>query len=236
MKKPHVLIVEDEGDISEILAYALSREGFEIHVCTDGTAGLSEARRHMPDLVLLDLMLPGLDGTEICRRLKSDDATKAMAVIMVSAKGEESDIVLGLGLGADDYIVKPFSPKELVARVKAVLRRVSGEGEMTHDSGKKIVLGDLVIDPSRHRVTVGDAEVPLTATEFRILHFLAAKPGRVFSRDQILTGALGPHSMALDRSIDVHIRSIRSKLGEHRSLVETVRGVGYRFTEQLPAT
>ena len=134
MKKPHVLIVEDEGDISEILAYALSREGFEIHVCADGTAGLSEARRLAPDLVLLDLMLPGLDGLEVCRRLKSEDATSSIAVIMVSAKGEESDIVLGLGLGADDYIVKPFSPKELVARVKAVLRRARGESETMHDA------------------------------------------------------------------------------------------------------
>ncbi len=230
MTKARILIIEDEADIREILEYALTREGFEVSTCAAGVAGLSEARRVMPQLVLLDLMLPGLDGLEICRRLKQDESTAGISVVMVTAKGDEADVVLGLGLGADDYIVKPFSPKEVVARVRAVLRR-SATVIDRHDRQKTVVHGELTIDPSRHRVLVETREVPLTATEFRILHYLASKPGRVLSRDQILTAALGPNPMVLDRSVDVHVRSIRKKLDEKRDMIETVRGVGYRFCE-----
>ena len=230
MKRPKVLIVEDEADIRELLEYTLLREGFDVATASTGLNGLSEARRTAPDLLLLDLMLPGLDGLEVCRRLKQDEATASIATIMLTAKSEESDVVLGLGLGADDYIPKPFSPKEVAARVRAVLRRTSRNAERL-DEKKKIVHGRLTIDPGMHKVLCDEDVIPLTATEFRILHYLAGRPGRVFSRDQILTGALGPNPMVLDRSVDVHVRSIRKKLGDHRDLIETVRGVGYRFAE-----
>ena len=230
MKRPKVLIVEDEADIRELLEYTLLREGFDVVTASTGLNGLSEARRTAPDLLLLDLMLPGLDGLEVCRRLKQDEATASIATIMLTSKSEESDVVLGLGLGADDYIPKPFSPKEVAARVRAVLRRTSRNAERL-DEKKKIVHGRLTIDPSMHKVLCDEDVIPLTATEFRILHYLAGRPGRVFSRDQILTGALGPNPMVLDRSVDVHVRSIRKKLGDHRDLIETVRGVGYRFAE-----
>lgn len=229
MARQKILIVEDEPDIREILEYNLEREGFEVFSAPDGRVGLSEARRRVPDLVLLDLMLPGLDGLDVCRQLKDSPSTRGIPVVMVTAKGDEADVVLGLGLGADDYVTKPFSPKELVARIKAVMRRSRGTTEV--DEGRIVVIGDVCVDPSRHRVTVGDTEVGLTATEFRILHYLAVSPGRVFSRDQILSHALGPNAVVTDRSVDVHVRSIRKKLGERRDLVQTVRGVGYRFAE-----
>jgi phosphate regulon transcriptional regulator PhoB len=229
MVNQKVLIVEDEADIRELLEYSLTREGLEVITAGEGTAALALVRRKVPDLILLDLMLPGLDGLEICRRLKADDATRGIPVIMVTAKGDEADVVLGLGLGADDYIAKPFSPKELVARVQAVLRRTrSSDGA---DTKAVVDAGPLRIDPTRHKVFVDDAEVELTATEFRILHYLASRPGRVFSRDQILASALGPNTIVTDRSVDVHVRAIRKKLGEQRELVETVRGIGYRFAE-----
>ena len=230
MVRRKVLIVEDEADIRELLEYELEREGFEVRGCADGAVAVSEARRMAPDLILLDLMLPGLDGIEVCRQLKRDDAMRSIAVVMLTAKSEESDVILGLGLGADDYIGKPFSAKEVVARVKAVLRRTSTQGQVDAERGT-LVRGPLRVDPSRHKVTVADADVPVTATEFRILHYLASRPGRVFSRQQILEAAIGPSPMVLDRNADVHIRSIRKKLGEHRDLIETVRGVGYRFAE-----
>ena len=229
MPKPTVAIIEDEADLRELLEYALGREGFETLSAADGITGLANVRRQSPSLVVLDLMLPGLDGLEVCRQLKQDEATRAIPIVMVSAKGEESDIVLGLGLGADDYVTKPFSPKELVARIRAVLRRA--ETSRASDDRMAIVQGCLRIDPMRHKVFLDDQEAELTATEFRILHFLAMSPGRVFARDQILSHALGPNAVVTDRSVDVHIRSIRKKLGDRRDVVETVRGVGYRFSE-----
>lgn len=229
MARQKVLIVEDEADIRELLEYSLTREGLEVLTAGEGTAALSLVRRKLPDLILLDLMLPGLDGLEICRRLKADDATRGIPVIMVTAKGDEADVVLGLGLGADDYIAKPFSPKELVARVQAVLRRIRS----APSASEKAVVehGALRIDPDRHKAFVNDREIGLTATEFRILHYLASRPGRVFTRDQILAFALGPNTVVTDRSVDVHVRAIRKKLDEQRDLVETVRGIGYRFAE-----
>lgn len=230
MPKPKILIVEDDADIRELLQYSLGREGYEVAAAPDGKAALPAARRLVPDLVLLDLMLPGSDGLEVCRQLRADRATAGAAIIMVTAKGEESDVVLGLGLGADDYVLKPFKTNELLARVKAVLRRTREDTRLPDDR-RTIVAGPLRIDPERHKVSVGDEDVPLTATEFRILHYLASRPGRVFTRDQILTASMGPHSMVLERNIDVHIRSIRRKLGSQRDLVETVRAIGYRFAE-----
>ena len=229
MSKPRILIIEDEPDIRELLQYALEREGFEVTLASDGSAGLQMVRKQAPDLLLLDLMLPGLDGLEICRRLKGDPTTRAIPVVMVTAKGDEADIVLGLGLGADDYVPKPFSPKEVVARVRAVMRRA--ENSSADANIRVVVRGELRIDPNRHKVFLGESEVALTATEFRILQHLATRPGRVFDREQILAAAVGPHTVVTDRSVDVHIRAIRKKLGERRDLVETVRGIGYRFAE-----
>jgi two-component system phosphate regulon response regulator PhoB len=230
MSKTRILVVEDDADIRELLQYSLAREGHEVIAAADGKAALAAARRAPPDLVLLDLMLPGVDGLEVCRQLRADRSTSGAAIIMVTAKGEESDVVLGLGLGADDYVVKPFKTNELVARVKAVLRRTREDTRLPDDR-RALAHGPLRIDPERHKVTLDGQDLTLTATEFRILHYLASRPGRVFTRDQILTASMGQNSMVLERNIDVHVRSIRRKLGRHRDLVETVRAIGYRFAD-----
>jgi len=230
MSRPRILILEDEPDIREILEYALKRDGFDVVSATDGQSGLAAARRLVPDLIMLDLMLPGLDGLEVCRQIRSDPSTAGIAVIMVTAKGAESDVVLGLGLGADDYIAKPFKTHEVVARTRAVLRRTR-HAAIGHQDKRAVVAGDLRIDPAAHKALLDGEELPLTATEFRILHFLASRPGRVFTRDQILAAAIGANVVVLERNIDVHIRSIRKKLGAQRDLIETVRSIGYRFAE-----
>jgi two-component system phosphate regulon response regulator PhoB len=229
--KTRITIVEDEEDIREILQYTLSREGFDVDCAADGSTGLSMIRRNPPDLVLLDLMLPDVEGLEVCRQLKADRETREIAIIMVTAKGEESDIVLGLGLGADDYIPKPFSARELVARTRSVLRR-SRRPELEPPSETVINRGGLKVDPTRHKVYVHDSEVEFTATEFKILHLLASHPGRIFSRSQILSESRGELAAAFDRSVDAHVRTIRKKLGDLRELVETVRAIGYRFAEE----
>ena len=224
-----IVIVEDEPDILEILSYNLNREGFDVSTALDGNLGLDLIQQKIPDLVLLDLMLPGIDGLEICRRMKTDSRTQNIPVIMVTAKGEESDIVLGLGIGADDYISKPFSPRELVARVKAVIRRNSLENPAIQS--ERIELDGLEIDIGKHSVYLYKQAVNLTATEFRLLHFLASHPGRVFSREQLLNQSLGDDAIVIDRNIDVHIRAIRKKLDDDQHFIETIRGVGYRFKE-----
>ncbi|MCB9916373.1 MAG: response regulator transcription factor, partial [Planctomycetes bacterium] len=228
--KTRITIVEDEEDIREILEYTLRREGFEVACAADGSTGLGMIRRDPPDLVLLDLMLPDVEGLEICRQLKADPNTRGVAIIMVTAKGEESDIVLGLGLGADDYIPKPFSARELVARTRSVLRRVKQPEEELEDNAV-LQRGRLHIDPARHKVSVDGEKIDLTATEFKILQLLARHPGRIFSRSQILSESRGELAAAFDRSVDAHVRTIRKKLGPLRDMIETVRAVGYRFTE-----
>lgn len=230
MSQEMILIIEDEADILEVIRYNLTRDGFRTVCVRDGEEGLVLASEKSPDLVLLDLMLPGMDGTEICRRLRLDPLTQSTPIIMVTAKDEISDIVLGLGLGADDYITKPFSPKELVARVKAVLRRRSSLDDPL--SQEHIIHGDVVIDAQRHELTVDQDLVALTATQFRLLHFLASHSGRVFTREQLMHQAIADNAIVIDRNIDVHIRSIRKKLGEYRDLIETIRGVGYRFRDR----
>jgi two-component system phosphate regulon response regulator PhoB len=229
-KRERILVIEDEADILEVIQYNLTREGYRVEATRDGEHGLAMARRDAPDLVILDLMLPGLDGLEVCRRMQSDPVTGAIPVIMVTAKSEESDVVLGLQLGADDYVTKPFSPKELSARVKAVLRR----GPLRGDRGgaERIVRDGLVVDLGRHRVQVDGETVEVTATELRLLHFLASHPGRVFPRDQLLSRVIGEHAVVIERNIDVHVGAIRRKLGPYRDLIETVRGVGYRFQDE----
>jgi two-component system phosphate regulon response regulator PhoB len=229
VKREKILVVEDEKDLREVIAYNLAKEGFRVSSAEGGFDGLKRARKEAPDLLLLDLMLPDLDGLEVCRRLKKDPVTGSMPIIMVTAKGEETDVVVGLGVGADDYVTKPFSPRELVARVKAVLRRgpVKEEAEAT----RRIRREGIAIDADRHEVLVDGEPAHLTATEFRMLHFLASHPGRVFTRDQLMRRVMGEDVILVDRNVDVHIRSIRQKLGERRDAVETVRGVGYRFRD-----
>ena len=226
MKGGKIVVIEDEADILEVIAYNLAREGFRPICARNGEEGLGKVREEAPALVVLDLMLPGLDGIEACRLLKLDPVTRSIPIIMVTAKGEESDIVLGLGVGADDYVVKPFSPKELMARVKAVLRRGAAKDDLA--AGERIVREGLLIDARRHEVRVDGVPVVLTATEFRLLHFLVSHPGRVFTRSQLLSRAIGEEAVVIDRNIDVHVGSIRKKLGPYRDLLETVRGVGYR--------
>ncbi len=226
--RERILVIEDEPDIAEVLEYNLSREGFRVIGARDGEEGLDLVKRHFPDAILLDRMLPKLDGLEVCRRLKADPALRTIPVIMVTAKGEVDDIVAGLEAGADDYITKPFSPKVLVARVKAVVRRG------TWDDGRpqeRMVVGQAVIDAKRHEVRVEGEPVPFTATEFRLLHYLASHPGRVFTRNHLLSRIMGSDAALIDRNIDVHVGAIRRKLGPSRDLIETVRGVGYRFSD-----
>lgn len=224
-----MLVVEDEEDILEVIHYNLEQEGYEVVCCMDGLQGLEQARKLKPDLVLLDIMLPGMDGVEVCRNLKEGEGTRFIPIIMVTAKSEEIDIVLGLGVGADDYIAKPFKVRELVARVKAMLRRTNLQQENT--PSKRITAGDLVIDANRHEVICCGETVDFTATEFRLLHYLASHPGRVYSRSQLLDPVVGDDVVVSNRNIDVHVRALRKKLCSCSGLIETIRGVGYRFKE-----
>ncbi|RPJ87456.1 MAG: response regulator [Acidobacteria bacterium] len=226
--KQSILIIEDDPDIQELLSYNLYKEGFEVHQTTDGESGLTSACRKTPSLILLDLMLPGIQGLEVCRQLKQREECRSIPLIIVTAKGEESDVIVGLEMGADDYLVKPFSIKELVARIRAVLRRSTTEPGPGPDT---VRIGPLVIDSARHQVEVDGKPLPLTLTEFRVLKALASRPGRVFTRDQLLDKISDGATFVIDRNIDVHIRAIRQKLEEHRDLIATVRGVGYKYRE-----
>lgn len=228
MTGEHILAVDDEEDILELVKYNLERDGFRVTTVASGEKALAAARNEQPDAVLLDLMLPGLSGYEVCRQLKGDPQMRAIPIIMLTAKGEESDIVAGLELGAEDYVTKPFSPKILIARLRAVLRRVK---EPTVDEQSQVKIRDLVIDPGRHSVTVGDENLTLTHTEFKLLHFLARRPGWVFTRDQLIESSRGENVYVTDRTIDVHVAGLRKKLGKAASYIETIRGVGYRFKE-----
>jgi phosphate regulon transcriptional regulator PhoB len=224
-----VLVVEDEPDIGALLAFHLEREGYQVVRSRNGLDALQQVRTRRPDLVLLDLMLPGIDGLEVCRRLRQDPATEALPVVMLTAKGEEVDRVLGLELGADDYIVKPFSPKEVVARVRAVLRRSRPKRE-----GAPIVIGPLVIDVARHTVHVDGARVLLTPKEFDLLRTLAEARGRVLSRELLLDRVWG-YAAAEEiesRTVDVHVRRLRMKLGREGGRILTVKGVGYRLDQE----
>lgn len=227
--KGHILLVEDEEDILELVSYNLGKEGYHVESVTSGEEALQRIKSSPPDLVLLDLMLPGLDGLEVCKVIKSHPDTKALSIIMLTARSEEADIVTGLELGADDYITKPFSRRVLLARVKAVLRR----GRLGEDAEESEILHihDIQINPGRHEVLVDGEQVLLTLTEFRVLHFLASRPGWVFTRAQIVEAVRGDGYPVTDRSVDVQIVGLRKKLGEAGKYVETVRGVGYRFAE-----
>ncbi len=227
MSNERILVVEDEEDILELVRYNLAREGYKVTCVSSGEEGLRQVKENSPDLLILDLMLPGMNGLDVCREIKADPAIRSMPVLMLTAKSEESDIVAGLETGADDYVTKPFSPKVLVSRVRAVLRRKNGVTEAP--AGEVITFGDLVIHAGKHEVTVEGQKVPLTYTEFFVLNTLASRPGWVFTRYQIVDAVRGGDYPVTDRSVDVQIVGLRKKLGSCGKHIETVRGVGYRF-------
>jgi two-component system alkaline phosphatase synthesis response regulator PhoP len=230
MSKGIILVIDDEEDLIELVRYNLNKEGFEVVGAGDGGSGLAQAVQNRPDLIIIDLMLPGIDGLEVCRTLRARNETSHIPLIMLTAKGSESDRVVGLELGADDYIIKPFSPRELAARIKALLRRTRG-----YQQNKSIIRRrELSIDLNSHEVSCGDADVELTATEYRLLQFMASHPGHVFSRNSIIENVLGRDVTVLDRTIDVHIMALRRKLGKCGEWIETIRGFGYKFREDNP--
>lgn len=227
MEKPLILVVDDEPDILELIRFTLERDGLQVFTVDTGEAALAQAARLEPELVILDLMLPGLDGLGVCRRLKGNASTSDVSVLMLTARTEDSDIVTGLDAGAEDYVTKPFSPKVLLARVRAILRRRAGAGNDL--SGNVLAIHGIRIDISRHEVWIGEEQVHLSATEFAIFVFLAQNPGWVFSRNKIIDSVKGKDYPVTERSVDVQILGLRKKLGSKGRLVQTVRGVGYRL-------
>ena len=228
MAKELILVVDDEEDILELVKYNLTREGYQVVCAATGEDAIVKAKRKLPDLILLDLMLPGIDGLEVCKLLKKDSKTEHIPIIMLTAKTEEADVVSGLEVGADDYITKPFSPKVLTARVRTMLRRKT---KSLSDNTQTIKVHELIIDPKRHEVLVAGKAVTVSFTEFAILHCLAKRPGIVFSRYQIVDAIRGSDYPVTDRSIDVQIVSLRKKLGPAAEYLETIRGVGYKFRD-----
>jgi len=225
MGRERILVIEDEPDIAEVLQYNLEKEGFDVETARRGDTGFDAVRRDNPDLILLDLMLPGIDGLELTRMLKRDPVTSRLPIVMLTARGEEVDRIVGLELGADDYISKPFSPREVVLRVKAVLRRFQQE----ESAAERIDLGGIELDISGHQLRVRGKEVPLTATEFRLLRLLLERCGRVQTRGQLLSDVWGYAEDIDSRTVDTHIRRLRRKLGPEAERIETVIGVGYRL-------
>ena len=230
MVTTRVLIVEDDRDLAQVLTYNLKQAGYEVLVATDGREGLRQAELHSPDLVILDLMLPVMDGLDVCRRLRANSLTSDVSILMLTAKAEEMDQVVGFSIGADDYVTKPFSVKVLIQRVKALCRR-RGAGEK--DDADVISSQGIVVDRRAHRVTGGGKLLSLTRSELRILDTLVRQPGRVFRRTELIDAALGEDGLVLERTIDVHVRGLRRKMGDYGNLIETVRGVGYRFRDPV---
>ena len=229
MSRKRILVIEDEEDILALVHYNLVKAGYSVDLATSGEEGLKKALNTRPDLIILDLMLPKINGLEVCRRLRSDNSLAEVAIVMMTAKGEDEDIVKGLEYGADDYVPKPFSPHVLTARIKAVLRR---KGSTTDDKGDSpIIVHEVMIDPRRNKVTAAGQDVDLTVSEFKLLSQLAARPGWVFTRTQIVDSIHGEGYAVTDRAVDVQIVSLRKKLGDCGNYIETVRGVGYRFRE-----
>jgi phosphate regulon transcriptional regulator PhoB len=223
-----ILIIEDDKDIVELVRYNVTNEGFEVSAVSDGTSGLAHLRKSMPDLLILDLMLPKMPGLEICKEVRRDPALNRLPILMLTARGEEADRIIGLEMGADDYVTKPFSPRELVARVKALLRRTEPAGEIE----RPIEVGRLLIDPSCYRVTRAGKPLTLSTLEFRLIYYLAARPNRVFTRDQLLDAVWGTDRFVTPRSVDVYIRRLREKIEadpENPIHLKTVRGAGYLF-------
>jgi two-component system, OmpR family, phosphate regulon response regulator PhoB len=230
MPKAKVLVIEDDRSLAEVLTYNLKAVGYEVLVATDGQDGLLKAETKLPDLVVLDLMLPVVDGLDVCRRLRAQPTTREIPIIMLTAKAEESDEIVGFSLGADDYVTKPFSVKILLERIKALRRRRTSDGVSDEVTSK---LG-VTVDRRRHQAASEGSSLALTRSEFRLLDTLIRQPGRVFHRAELIDAALGEDTMVMERTIDVHIRALRRKLGERADLIETVRGVGYRFRDSEP--
>lgn len=222
------MVVEDDRSLSEILVYNLDKAGYEVSFAFDGRDGLSQAQLKLPDIILLDVMLPVIDGTEVCRRLRSKPETAQALIIMLTAKTEEADQLIGFSVGADDYVTKPFSVRVLLERIKALQRRKSTS---TEDDSDTVSRAGITLDRRRYRVTVRDTPVELTKSEFRLLDTLIRQPGRAFDRSELIDSALGEDTLVLERTIDVHIRALRKKIGPEAEAIETVRGVGYRFRE-----
>jgi two-component system phosphate regulon response regulator PhoB len=229
MPKKQLLVVEDETSLVEVLTYNLKTAGYEVVAAPDGREGLDKARLHLPDLILLDLMLPVIDGLQVCRELRADIRTRDIPVLMLTAKAEEVDEVVGFQMGADDYVSKPFRMTALLQRIKALLRRGHVNVTAERDS---ISIAGLHMDRIRHQATLDERELKLTLTEFRLLWALARQPGRAFTRNELMDASLGEDATVQDRTIDVHVKSIRQKLGDRAEIVETVRGVGYRFLDE----
>lgn len=230
MSKQTILIIEDERTLGELLTYNLAKEGFEVQLATDGQDGLRRAQTLLPDLIVLDLMLPVIEGLEVCRQLRAGNRTRGIAILMLTARSEEIDEVVGFQMGADDYVTKPFKIKALIQRIKALLRRK----QAVEQTGDQLSSFGIEIDRTQHRVMVDNAEVRLTRTEFRLLWALLRQPGRAFSRHELMEAGMGDDTLVLERTIDVHIKSLRQKLGRHASRIETVRGIGYRFRDTPP--
>ncbi|MDB5291481.1 MAG: response regulator with CheY-like receiver domain and winged-helix DNA-binding domain [Phycisphaerales bacterium] len=225
MTKGTILVIDDEKELADLVRRSLEQEGFDVILAMDGTSGLKIATAHRPDLVVLDLSMPDIDGLEVCQRLKGDPRHVRIPILVLSARASAADRILGLELGADDYLVKPFVPRELVARVKALLRR---PGDRTATTAA-VRMGDLIVDLHAHHATLRGKPLPLTAAEFRILAFLALHPGRAFSRDEIIEAALQSDAAVTERTVDAHMVGIRKALGDAAEYVQTVRSVGYRM-------
>ena len=228
MSKNTILIVEDEEDIQALLIYNLRKDGFSATAVESGELGLQHAIANHPDLIILDLMLPGMDGLSVCRALKDSDKTRDIPIIIASAKGEEADIITGLEMGADDYVAKPFSPKVLIARIHALMRR---SGQKPADQSAAVRIHELEIDPVKFKARLAGEKLELTTNEFHMLHFLSMHTGWVFTRYQIVDAVRGEDYVVTERAIDVQIAGLRKKLGKHADYIETVRGIGYRFKE-----
>jgi two-component system phosphate regulon response regulator PhoB len=224
-----ILIIEDEKDILDLVEYHLKQSGFPVAAVTDGSIALDQIRQNRPSLIILDLMLPGMDGKDICRALKANPLTRSIPILMLTAKSEELDRIVGFELGAEDYVTKPFSPRELVLRVKAILQRK----ELPQETEKLIRVGTLLIDAEKHHVSVKKKPVPLTHTEFKLLFELASRRGRVYTRENLLDRVWGYSYEGYARTVDTHIRRLREKLGVLGNYIETIRGVGYRFREDI---
>jgi DNA-binding response OmpR family regulator len=231
MTKARILIIEDDRSLAEVVVYNLAQAGYDVLVAHDGQDGLTQAQLKSPDIVLLDVMLPVIDGLDVCRRLRSDPLTRDILIMMLTAKSEETDELIGFTLGADDYVTKPFSVKILLERVKALQRR---RGDEASDENVVARQG-VIVDRARYRATADGKEIELTHSEFKLLDTLIRQPGRVFKRSELIDAALGQDTIVLDRTIDVHIRGLRRKLGDNADVIQTVRGVGYRFRDIAPS-
>lgn len=233
VSKKKLLIIEDDRSLANVVEYNFANSGYEVFCARDGQDGINQARNRMPDVILLDLMIPVIDGIEVCRQLRAESTTRETPIIMVTAKSEEVDQLIGFSVGADDYVIKPFSVRVLMEKVKTLLRRHA----RSQGTGLDIVTsGPVEVDRGRHRVLVDQKQLELTPSEFRLLDTLIRHPGRAFERSELINAALGADTLALERTIDVHIRSLRKKLGVHADVIQTVRGVGYRFRESSSAT